>query len=515
VETPIQQPIATASLPAKPDIFAPANADEIKRKSVRGGAISLVAQALRFVLRTGSVIVLARLLSPEDFGLQGMVAAVLGFLGIFRDAGLSVATVQRNEITHQQISALFWTNVAVGAALTGIGVLATPGLVAFYKEPRLYWVSVVSVAAFLLNGLGIQHQALLQRNMQYFTIAVIDLVALLVSLGVGIGMALGGLGYWALVGMAVSAPFVSTLGAWIAIPWMPGIPRRGSGIRSMLHFGGTCTLNSLVVYAAYNVEKVLLGRFWGAEALGLYGRAYQLVTLPIEQLNSSINGVAFPALSRIQHDPERLCRAFLKGYAILSSISLPITLMCAVFAEEIVRVVLGQKWMEAAPIFRLLVPTAMTLALVNPFGWFMQATGRAVRSLCIALLIAPVVLLGILLGLHHGPKGVALGYSLAMASLVLPIITWAKRGTGITMKSYWESIKPLVFSCLLASIGGLLVKVLLIGKLATLPLLILETVTFGGVYAWFLLIVMRQKSLYLDLLAQVFPRLRRSASSNL
>ena len=133
----------------------------------------------------------------------------------------------------------------------------------------------------------------------------------------GVVMALLGCRYWSLVGMAMTSVQSSMPPPlWSAVPWIPGPPRRRSGIRSMLHFGGLATCNSFVVFLAWNAEKLLLGRFWGADALGLYGRAFQLVTLPVQQLNTAVTGVAFPALSRIQHDAERLARSFLRGYLL-------------------------------------------------------------------------------------------------------------------------------------------------------------------------------------------------------
>ena len=274
----------------------------------------------------------------------------------------------------------------------------------------------------------------------------------------------------------------------------------------MLHFGGTVTLNSLVVYLAYNTEKILLGRFWGAEALGLYGRAYQLANLPVQQLNSSISTVALPALSRTQGDTERVRRSFLKGYSILISLTLPITIICALFAEEIVRILLGPQWIEAAVVLRLLAPTVLAFALVNPFGWFLQATGRVGRSLNIALLIAPIVILGIVAGLRHGPAGVALGYSTAMCLLVAPIVGWAKHGTGMTTRDYWTSVKQPLVSGAVATAAGWLFKLSFATTLSPFPLLFLGLPLSLAVYAWVLLVVMGQKAVYADLLSQVFQR---------
>jgi len=360
----------------------------------------------------------------------------------------------------------------------------------------------------MFNGLSAQHSALLQRGMRFVTQAKIDVFSLAVGSGTGIVMALLGCGYWSLVGMAMAISAVGAAASWLAVPWVPGPPRRRSGIRSMLHFGGLATCNSFIVYLAWNAEKLLLGRFWGADALGLYGRAFQLVTLPVQQLNTAVSGVAFPALSRIQHDAKRLARSFLRGFSLLISATIPITITCALFAEEIVRVVLGAKWMEAAPIFRLLAPVAVVFAVANPFSWLVMSTGRIGRALSISTATTPLVILGIMLGLSHGPKGVALGYSSAMTLLVIPIAAWSKHGTGITWADLWSATNPPFLSGLLAGAAGLLVKFTLSGRLGPILYLTIGLGLVLGTYAWALLIVMRQKHVYMDMLSQLLPRLQ-------
>jgi len=315
--------------------------------------------------------------------------------------------------------------------------------------------------------------------------------------------------YWALVGMTLVGSIVSAAGAWLANPWVPGLPRRKCGVRSMLHFGWMATCSNFVVFLAWNSDNILLGRFWGADALGLYGRAYQLATLPVHQLNGAIAGVAFPALSSIQDDPHRLARSFLRGYSLLVSLTIPITISCVLFAEEIVRVVLGAKWMEAAPIFRLLAPTGLVFALANPLSLLVMSTGRVRRALSMTAATTPLVIVGIVLGLSNGPKGVALGYSLAMALVLIPIIAWSIHGTGITWAGLWRAIKQPLLSGLLASAIGLIVKITLGGMLAPIPLLLVGVGLVLGGYAWILLIAMGQKHLYVDLLTPVFYGARR------
>jgi O-antigen/teichoic acid export membrane protein len=499
------------AIPRKTDaategLFGASTTAELKQRSVRGALAAVLGQGLALVLQTGTAMVLARLLSPEDFGLQGMAFAMSGFLGLFTEAGLGIASVQRQDLTHEQASTMFWINVAVGVGLATAAAAMAPVLVVFFKEPRLLSITVVSAAAFLFNGLAVQHRALLNRAMRFVTVAKIELLAFAISAGIGMSMAALGYGYWALVGMAVSNPLAAAAAFWMAIRWRPGRPRRGAGVRSLLQVGGVVSLHSIVIYLAYNADKILLGRFWGAEALGLYGRAYQLANLPLHQLHSSLGNVAFPALSRAQGDTGRLHRSFLTSYAAVVSVTIPLTVSLAVFAEEIVGILLGPKWTGAAVVLRLLAPTFLALALIDPFGWFMLATGRAGRYLNISLMIAPAVILGVVAGLRDGPTGVALGFSTAMILLIVPIVAWAKRGTGMTARDYWNALRRPLISGALAGVAGWLFKFAAENTLTPMLLLSFGLALSLGLYGWLLLVVMGQKSLYADLLSQVVRR---------
>ena len=479
---------------------------DFKQKSVRGGAASLFGQAFGMSLQLGTTVILARLLSPTDYGLQAMVLTLINLCSLFQDAGLSAAAIQRENLTREQTSTLFWLNVVVGALLTVLVAAAAPFLAEFYRDPRLFWVTVVSASVFLFTGLGVQHRTLLNRTMRFTDNVTIDAASAAVGTAIALGMAALGFGYWSLICQNVSLPVVSTIGAWIAVPWLPGRPRWTREIRSMMRFGGTVSLNSLVVFVAYNTEKVLLGRYWGAASLGLYARGYQLATLPVQALTSSVHNVAFSALSRMQSEARRLQQAYLKSLSLIVSLTIPVVIGSALFAPEIVLIVLGPKWLGVAPIFRWLAPTVLVLALVNPFAWLLQATGRVARSLNIAFLICPVVILGILAGLDRGPTGVAVGYSSAMVLLFVPIVAWATHGTGITARSYWDSIKRPLVAGAIGGAAGWFVHLFFHASLAPLPLLLLELMISVAVYAGIFLFVMGQQTIYADLLRQLFQR---------
>ncbi len=486
---------------------------DLKGNSVRSGAITVVAQGLRFVLQTGAIMVLARLLSEDDYGVQAMVLAVTGVCNLFKDGGLSMATVQRERITHEQTSTLFWVNAAIGLALTLAVASIAPVLAWYNSEPRVVWAVVLASTGFFFSGLGVQHAALLQRSMRFTTIAKIDICVLLVSSGVAMAMAAAGYRYWALVGQAVLIPLVSTLGAWIAMPWMPGKTVRNVGLKSMLQFGGTSSLNNIIVYLAYyTADKLIIGRL-GTVPLGLYNRASSLVSLPTMQLQSAVFNVAFSALSKLQGDPERLAQAFLRGLSVVVAMTLPLMVVCGIYPDEVVAVLLGRKWGECVPIFQWLVPAQIVGSLMNPMGWLLYASGRAKRSLLMAFVIAPVVVISMVIGKLNGSVGVAMGYSIAMLLLVFPLTTWAIHGTGITLGKFWRTLSAPGLAAVVAAVAGLALKYVCVGKLPVLAFLTLGSAVVILVFLTMLLFVLGQKKFYADMLDQILKRTKKTGTA--
>ncbi len=479
---------------------------DLKEKAIRGGFAKVCSQAINFFLRVGSLMALARLLQPADFGLVGMVTAITGILSLFRDFGLSAATVQRGEVTEAQMSTLFWVNVLVGAILAAFASFLAPFIGTFYHEPRLFWVMSIMSVGFVFNAVGIQHSALLQRQMRFTALALIDTISWLFSTIIAVGAAKAGYGYWALVAMTVTLPFVSTAGFWLTTTWVPGMPRRGTGIRSMLRFGGTLTLNGLVVYVASNFEKVLLGRFWGADAIGIYGRAYQLLRIPTDILNTAVGEVAFSALSRLRDDSRRLTSYFLKGYSLVVALTLPATIACVLFADDIIFVLLGPKWKDAGAIFRLLAPTVLVFAIANPLSWLVSSMGLVTRGLKMSLVIAPLMIISYVLGLSYGPKGVAFAYSAVMTLWIIPVIAWSVRGTAISLRDVLSTISRPLISSVMAGAGAWGLRVLCGQSLSPLLRMLMENTALLLVYLGILLYVMGQKPLYMGLLGKITAR---------
>lgn len=478
--------------------------EDLKGKTVRSGFAKLCGQTANVVLRFASLVIMARLLDPKDFGLVAMVTAVTGLYNLFTSAGLSTATIQRPVISDEQLSALFWINILVGVVLASACILTAPVLVKFYDEPRLFWVTIAIAAGFILNAAAVQHSALLQRQLRYVALTLIETLSQLFGFVVGVGMAVVGFGYWALVAASIVPTAIFVICVWCVTQWIPGPPRRGAEIGSMLRFGGTLTLNQVVVYVGYNLEKVLLGRFWGPDILGLYGRAYQLINMPTEHLSAAVGGVTFSALSRLQDDPERLRRYFLKCYVLVNSLTLPITAFCALFANDIILTLLGPKWMDAASIFRLLTPTVMIFGIINPLAWLLLSLGLYGRSFRIALVLSPLIMTAYVIGLPFGPNGVAFAYSAAITLWLIPHALWCIHGTVISPRHLLLAVSRPFLSAVVAAAFTFTAQMYIGDSASPLLRLMLGGGIMAIVYFPMLLFVMGQSNLYIDIIRELF-----------
>lgn len=401
----------------------------LKQLSIRGGAVTILAQASKFVLQMGSTIILARLLSPKDYGLIGMVTVVLGFAELFKDLGLANATVQKSHINHQQVSTLFWINFAI-SCLTAVSVaIAAPIVSWFYEEPKLTLITIVLSSVFILGGLTVQHQALLRRQMQFTYLAKIDIMSSFAGVIAAIVLAWYGQGYWALVWMQIVTAIVNALGSWLACSWRPGNPVVGSGIKPMLAFGGNLTGYNIVNYFSRNLDNILIGRYWGSQQLGIYSKAYQLVLLPIQQINTPITNVALPALSSLQNNPEQYCKYYYKAILLISTISMPLIAFLFASADKAILLILGDKWLDVVPIFRYLMPAAYNATIGVGMGWVYQSLGLVNRQLRWGIVSSFFNVIIFAIGVRWGAIGVAVAYGLSRPIFVVAGFIYCFRGT--------------------------------------------------------------------------------------
>lgn len=396
---------------------------DLRGRAVRGGAATMAAQAAKFVLIFGSTLVLARLLTPEDFGLVGMVHPVVALVWLMRDLGLSTATVQRERLEERQVNALFWINVLASLVLGGLVAAASPLVAAFYGEDRLVWITAVVGATMIVGGLGNQHQAIMRREIRLLELGACEVVALGLGVIAAVSSAVAGLEYWALViNIAVREVSLTAL-LMLRSGWRPSAPRDLGCARDMLAFGGYIAGSKILDFLTRNVDTILVGRTWGPSALGLYNVAYRLLMLPIQQINGPLGMVAIPVLSRLQAERERFVRFYRRGMLLLASASMPVVMVTAAAAERMVVVLAGEQWRDATPIFLALVPAAWIGSFNMATGWVFVSLGLGRRQLTMKLLTVPVVLAGIAIGVRYGAIGAAIGFS-AASVLVRPFAVW-------------------------------------------------------------------------------------------
>lgn len=405
--------------PADPDsdraarYFDVAHLDrDLKSRSVRGGAVTMLAQGLKTLLQLGSTAVLARLLSPSDFGLVAMVLVVTGFVALFRDLGLVAATVQRSDITHGQVSTLFWLNVASGFALSLVTIALGPLVAWWYGEPQLESMTIALAGTFLVSGLSNQHRALLRRQMKFGALAMADVVPLALSLLVAVAAAWAGLGVWALILRAALYEVFAGVMLWAVCRWRPGWPRKDAGVGEMIRFGGNVTGSGVLYYVGTNFDQALIGWAAGPSALGLYAKAYGLMMLPLQQLNGPVSVVSLPALSRAASNPERYRRAFL---GLTEQVSLVGGLMSVVLiasADVLIAMFLGDQWTESARLFAIFGYATLLLPTWNAVGWLFLSQGRGREHLRFSVVESISKIASVAAGLPWGVTGVAVAVAL-------------------------------------------------------------------------------------------------------
>ena len=412
--------------------------------------MTVTSQGSQFLIQTVATVVLARLLTPGDFGLVEMVVAITGLGQAFADLGLSEATIQREKISHDEISALFWINSAIGLTLTLITMALAPALAWFYRDPRLEKIALVLSLTFLVGGLRVQHDALLKRQMRFLAIAMRDVASYSVAVPVAIVIALRGGSYWALVALPLTLNTCGMLLSWIMVRWVPGIPSRGTHVKSMVVFGGHVASSYLTYSLSRRADKVLIGWWWGATSLGLYSKAYNLLMLPVSQLSRPIGSVSIPALSRIQHDPERLARYYLRAVSLLMWVTTPIFGFLFVAAAPVILLVLGSQWIGAVPVFQILA----IAALVQPLGqlsiWFLVSRGQSGRLLRLLTTLSLILIGSYGIGLPFGIKGVALSGSLAQIAAMPWVLMITYRETELTLRRLWSAVVCPISLCIVS-----------------------------------------------------------------
>lgn len=418
------------------------------RHSVRGGAVIVLSQVLKFFLGISSTAVLARLLEPSDFGLLAMVTAITANAALFYDAGLSKATIQRPMINQSQVSNLFWINMFFGFLIFLLVCSLAPFISWFYKEPKLLHVTFALAFSYPILSLSVQHQALLRRQMKFVPISIINVLSNFLGIICGIIFALSGAKYWSLVAITLLTSFSSTILTFFYCRWRPNLPKRGADIKSMVTFGVNISVNSFLNKISRTIDNILIGRLYGSFSLGIYAKAYKLLLLPMTQINTPMSSVAIPSLSILQNDPIRYREFYRKGIEIISFLGKPLVVLLFIVADEIILLFLGNQWTQTIPVFRALCPAALMATTNVATGWVFISMGHADRQLKWGIFSSLFFSASIIAGLHWGILGVAYAVSISRLLLKIPGLLYCYSKTPITLGDFLIAIWRPSFSAL-------------------------------------------------------------------
>ena len=400
----------------------------------------VLAQTVVYVVEMIGVIVLARLLVPQDFGLVAMVTAFSMLLQNFGTVWFTEVVIQQEQLSHHQLSNFFWINVSMSVGIMVLFIASSPLLGWIYKEPRLTNIAIVMSATILFGGLSTHHVALLKRKLLFFRASFIQVLAAVGSIIIGISLAASGAGYWSLVLRRLSIPAITAVLAWVLCRWRPGVPSRGYNVRPMVVFAIRTYLSYCLTYAQRTIDKVLIGRFHGPTSLGNYDKAYHFTSLLPNQLTIPVTNVAIATMSRLRDNPEKFRHYFYFVFGIVAFVGMLGGAVLTVVGKDMIVIVLGSQWEDAGVVFTAFAPGIGMFLLYNMNQWLHFSLGRADRLLRWNIVAVIFVVASYAIGMPFGPEGVALAYSICFYVLLWPALWFAGKPIGITARQCFLTI---------------------------------------------------------------------------
>jgi PST family polysaccharide transporter len=464
----------------------------LRNSTASGLRWTAMSQAAKQVMNVFVSLVLARLTGPGAYGLIGIVTIMTGFAALFVDLGLGSGLVQRAHLQEEHVSAVFWVNVLAGAVLAALMAVCAPLVAEFYGEPSITMIMRVTSLGFALGAVGTVQNALLTRQMRFRELAAIDITATAVSGLLGVAAALAGFGVWSLVTQTLAQACMRTAGLWYRSPWRPRTAPRFAGIQGLAHFSGNLFVYNVFNYWVRNLDNVLIGRYVGAFALGLYSRAYQLMLLPVQQIAGVSGNVLFPAMSSVQHDRVRVRSIYLRSISAMHLVAAPVYAGLFAVADTFVLAVLGAPWLPMVPLLRILCIIGFWQPVGSSTGWIYMALGRTDVMMKWGVFTGVLYVAGFYVGLKWGLIGVTWSYCIAGVIAWYP--GWAIAGKLVDI-TFGDMVRPLLPSsaCAVAMAG----LVWLIGsalKPITATLVLGIQVLGGAVFYALLVLLLRLKS---------------------
>jgi PST family polysaccharide transporter len=423
------------------------NSADLANRTVQGVSWSGLSQAITQGFTWIISIVLARLLGPSAYGLIGMVGVFTSFAILFGGLGFGVAIVQRKNLEERHLSTAFWMNLATGALITLLMVGFAPVIARFYHEPLLVPITRIIALRFLFDSLDVVQSALLRRQMRFRALGAIQIGSGILSGIVALAMALGGMGIWSLVALTLGLAFFPLPLLWYCTRWRPSLSFDWAAGRELFGFSAPLVGLDVLTYWARSLDTLLIGRFLGAWALGIYSRAFSLMLMPLTQVSSVVGNVMIPALSSIQEDKPRVKRSYLKAVRLVGLITFPMMVGIFVTADHLILALLGPKWAEVVPILRIMCWVGL-LQSIGRWDWICISQGATGLYFKIGVTAATAYAAAFIVGLRWGITGMATAYLICHLAICYP--TWAAAGRiiNLSFQAMVRTVSPLLVCAL-------------------------------------------------------------------
>ncbi|HRQ37758.1 MAG TPA: lipopolysaccharide biosynthesis protein [Chloroflexota bacterium] len=387
--------------------------------------------------------ILARLLSPADFGLLSAALVIIYFSEIFSSLGMGPALVQRKELEPRHINTGFTTNLVLTALLTTLVFFTAPAISTFYRIPELTYVLQVLAFVFPIRGFGVLSEALLKRTSRFRQLATIDFLSYVVGYTfIGIPLAWAGYGVWALVGATLSQAFLRTLLLFVYRPTSLRLRFNWLAFKELIGFGGGFTTTVLVNYLARQGDNFVVGRWLGPEALGFYGKAFSLMTLPTKEFSKIVDDVLFPALAQVQDDRSKLASAYQRGIGTISIVVLPASVFAIILAPELIQLVYGPQWGQAIRPFQILCLSMFFRSAYKMSDTVIKACGAVYRHTLVQVIYATCVIGGAIWAQKWGLVGVAATSASAILIHYVLLGRVSLNLTGLSWRAFLSWHKP-------------------------------------------------------------------------
>ncbi len=438
------------------EILTERSPEKIKFLSVRGSLVTILTQILRTLLQTVSVILIARyFLSPEDFGFFGIVFAVLSFLLIFKDGGLSVSAVQAETLTKIQLNTLFWINLLIGFSLAFISAISTYILFLIYADNRILLTGFVFSLTFIFSGVSAQMQALIQRQLRFVAYNALETISVVLAVCVSFILAWKTKHPAALAAFHLVFEISQFVGSWLISGWKPIFKWNLRESKNLISLGGDLTVFQFLIYIKMKSDNLMIGFFAGIAALGFYERAYQILVVPLEQFVYPLGRIIQSSLSRLQNKPEHFRRQLLRWILLSTSITMPIIACLFGVIDTLIPFLLGERWTATAALYKVLAPGVFFLTFSS--SWIYIPLGKVRRQLYLSGFSTAFLLIGYLIGVKYGAFGVAAAYSISRTILFLPTLIVACKDAPVNWQDVVWTLRHPAFASL-AALGLLLVS---------------------------------------------------------